>query len=203
LIAAFVAVIFAVVAAVFIYIGTRPQADERARIVFGGFDAYVYGEDNISLKNENVKIKFYLTEGYFRHVGDPEKGLEVEIDSSRRGWGPFIAGVKGKTDYSGGYIENNGTWQVQEAGDNRGIRWLLHVPVTIDGRFEEGMEGYLYLWTDNNITSNVDNAKVDPAEFVFWDELDDLPIIVKCYDDLIYSDWGPPRLFKAKDSQDC
>jgi hypothetical protein len=185
---AIVALIIIIVAtATSIYIATRPKT-EPSHVVAGGFDARVY-KDNVtgSCKNENVRIEIIVTYGYLGHVGDPDNGLIVTLSNSRRGWGPVIASVRGKTDYSNGYVDNWGTWEVPIVGGNRGIRWLLHVPVTEDGRFVEDTSAFLYLWTDNNITSDIDNSKVDPTVYILWDEEEDFLIHVNCFYNTISS----------------
>jgi hypothetical protein len=187
-------IVIIAVTATSIYIATRPKI-EPSRIVGGYFSARVY-KDNVtgSCKNENVRIEIIVTQGYFKHVGDPDNGLIVTLSNPRIGLGPVIASVRGKTDYSNGYVDNWGTWEVPIVGGNRGIRWLLHVPVTEDGRFVEDTSAFLYLWTDNNITSDIDNSKVDPTVYILWDEYDDFGIIMECYGES-FPLGGAARLF--------
>lgn len=161
-----------------------------ARVVAGDIDGTVYDADNTvgeDYTNENVVITIKMTSGYLRDVGDSERGMTVTLSSGFRGWGPFVADVRGQTDYANGYVTKTGVWDVDA---NTYIHWKLWVPVTADGRFES--TAYLYLWADTD--DNVANGYTEPARLL-WDEGDDLGITVASRGDSFTTTFGTVRLF--------
>jgi hypothetical protein len=168
------------------------------QVVAGAIDGTVYDNDPTageSYQNENVLITFCTTSGYLRDVGDPDDGLVVTIGSTRYGWGPFQATVRGQTNYGNGYVEKSGTWtDITGLSDNQGIRWKLYVPVTTAGRLSTGVNAYLYLWARED-ANNVNSAKISPTTKLLWDYYDDLTITVSCRGDSFTTSWGTVRLY--------
>lgn len=130
--------------------------------------------------NENLTITYSVFGQYLRNVGDPDLGLTVSVTDLTRSWGPFIADVKGQTDYTRGYIEENGDWTVS-AVENTYIRWRLVVPVQSHGEFLAGIDMYLYLWadTDNNEANGYGTAH-KPAT-TLWNTGDSMKVTVTSY----------------------
>jgi flagellin-like protein len=174
----------------------------RTAVVAGNADGTIYDSDNTAnemYKNENVLITFYTTYGYLREVGDLADGLVVTIGSATHGWGPFQASARGQTNYDAGHVEASGYWKdtIPGLSGNQGIRWKLYVPVTAAGRLSQGVNAYLYLWADKNVTTSTIQAsgKVSPATKLLWDYYDDLTITVSCRADSFTTTWGTIRLF--------
>jgi len=169
------------------------------RMVAGDVSGVVYDSDNTAkenYQNENVLITFFTTAGYLRDVGDPVDGLIVTLGSTRYGWGPFQASMRGDVDYGKGYVEENDAWPIPGLS-NKGIRWKLYVPVTTAGRLEKGVNAYLYLWADNDLTTPVVNAtgKIVPTTRMLWDYYEDLTVTVSCRGDSFTTSFGTVRLF--------
>jgi hypothetical protein len=166
-------------------------------LVEGNASAAVHDNDSSyyveNYKNENITITFYTTTGYLRYVGDPERGLTVTLGCPKWGWGPFVADVRGQTDYSKGAVSENGKWAVS-ATTGTYIRWRLYIPVTTAGRLDEGTYAYLSLGTDNSLTA-VENDKVHPDAKMLWDDGDDLTFSVSCYGDSFTTSSGTVRLY--------
>jgi flagellin-like protein len=168
----------------------------RVSTVAGEINGTVYDNNPTAAENyqnENVLIRFALTSGYFRDVGDPNDGLAVTIGSTRYNWGPFQADVRGITTYDVGYVQNTGAWKIPGLGDN-GIFWKLYVPVRTDGRLSTGVNAYLYLWAREN-ADNLYSAKLEPTTKLLWDYYDDLTITVSCRGDSFTTSFGTVRLF--------
>ncbi|MEW6592867.1 MAG: hypothetical protein AB1305_04225 [Candidatus Hadarchaeota archaeon] len=130
-------------------------------------------------RNENVIIMFMSGRGVFRYVGHPTQGLTVDVSNVTRGWGPFVADVKGQENYARGYVEENGYWVV---GDDAYIFWKLYLPnVTVAGRLEESTAAYLYLWgdKDDNATNGYGTLYVPTS--LLWNEGDNLELTVQTY----------------------
>jgi len=171
----------------------------RTSMVSGEVNGTVYDNDPTAVENyqnENVLISFNTTSGYLRDVGDPNDGLLVTIASTRYGWGPFQATVRGQTDYGNGYVQKSGGWTGISGlppGDS-GIYWKLYVPVTTAGRLERGVNAYLYLYARDN-AYDLSSAKLEPPTKLLWDYYDDLSITITCRGDSFTTSFGTVRLF--------
>jgi len=175
----------------------------RVSLVSGTIDGTVYDNNSTAIENyanENVLITFATTSGYLRDVGDSNDGLLVTIGSTRYGWGPFQASVRGQINYGSGYVMATGntsslfpSWRVSP--DNaRGIYWKLYVPVTTAGRLSTGVNAYLYLYARED-ADNLDGLKLQPTGKLLWDYYDDLTITVACRGDAFTTSFGTVRLF--------
>ncbi|MEW6221776.1 MAG: hypothetical protein AB1476_00435 [Candidatus Hadarchaeota archaeon] len=153
--------------------------------VVGEFNAEVFDSDTTSseiFSNENMVIRFYTTVKSLRYVGDKDHGLIVKISNTTRGWGTFVADVKGQENYARGYVEENGYWAAS-AAQNAFVRWSLHVPVTVVGKLEHGENAYLYLWVDNdNEETNSYGTGHKPAAML-WNRGDVLELTASSYGD--------------------
>ncbi len=129
--------------------------------------------------NENLAVVFYTTKSV-SEVGDPNHGLTVEVSSLTHGWGPFVADVKGQTNYGQGHIEENGYWTVSVA-QNAYIRWRLHVPVDSTGHLGQSTPAYFFLWadTDNNEANGYGTAHKPTT--TLWDKGDRVKVTVTSY----------------------
>ncbi|MEW6222919.1 MAG: hypothetical protein AB1476_06435 [Candidatus Hadarchaeota archaeon] len=167
------------------------------RTIAGSASGTVYDSDPTSAEsynNENIVITFGTTVGNLRYVGNADSGLTVTLSSlsAGRDWGPFMADVKGQTNYGSGYVEENGYWTV---GSGKTIWWRLYVPVTSTGTLGEGQTSYLYLKTDTDTTYDTDTGAGNKPATTLWDEDDDLTISISSYGDTFTTSFGTIRLF--------
>jgi hypothetical protein len=134
--------------------------------------------------NENLEIRYILYGKRLLNVGDPDLGLTVGVTNLTRSWGPFIADVKGQTNYRRGYIEENGYWTVSVA-ENAYIRWYLIVFVLSEGQLWAEKHFLLYLWadTDNNEANGYGTAH-KPAT-TLWDKEDHVKMTVTSYGEYV------------------
>ncbi len=165
-----------------VFLDIQQDENKRAYFIAADFEAILY-HDNSSPdnRNENLTIMIKVDTGYFRNVGASENGFRVEITNAVTGLGPFTADVMGQTNYSQGFVEKSGVWDVM---DNKGIQWNLKIPVSTIGRFENVTTAYLYLWADNNTSSDADNSKIDPEQLVLWYLGNLLSLRITCHDDI-------------------
>ncbi|MEW6592703.1 MAG: archaellin/type IV pilin N-terminal domain-containing protein [Candidatus Hadarchaeota archaeon] len=166
------------------------------RIVAGTASANVYDSDNTAaeeFRNENVLVSFSTTVGNLRYVGDTDRGLTITLSSTRRGWGPFVADVKGQTNYGVGSVSENNSWTIVTGSV---ILWKLYVPVTTAGRLDEGQVGLLKLRSGaSGVVDFNDAPKLPISTRILWDKDDDWTISVSSYGDSFTTSFGTIRLF--------
>lgn len=147
---------------------------------FGSFELEVFDGDPgpaENYANENLVIRFYVSKGYIAMVGDPDRGIAVDVTNLTRGWDTFRADVLGVESYDQGYVENYGYWTVSDT-QNTHVRWHLHVPVTSKGRLENEVTAYLYLWADtDNDEINGYGPEHKPAT-TLWDIGDSVKVVI-------------------------
>lgn len=128
--------------------------------------------------NENLVIRFHVSEGTIKMVGDPDRGITIDVWNLTRDWGPFFADVREQENYEPGYVEENGYWTVSDT-QNTYVRWRLHVPITTEGRLENGVTAYLYLWADtDNDETNGYGPNYTPV-VTLWDIGDTMKVVIQ------------------------